>query len=145
VDAALARGDLKLRLDGYKLKGSWALVRTRGWGRRSRSSSGPAKDDGRSWLLIKHRDEWSGDLDIAGFAPLSVKSGGDFEDILTADLPSFWTGNRAAARTASVEASLADIVAKVEKLQGRPVGTGPGAISTGEKRARASARKKSGG
>ena len=32
VDAALAKGDLKMTLDGYKLKGSWVLVRTKGWG-----------------------------------------------------------------------------------------------------------------
>ena len=30
VDAALAKGDLKFTLDGYKLKGSWVLVRTSG-------------------------------------------------------------------------------------------------------------------
>ena len=36
----------------------------------------------RSWLLIKHRDDWAGELDITEFAPLSVKSDGDFEDIL---------------------------------------------------------------
>ena len=28
VDAALKKGDLKFTLDGYKLKGSWVLVRT---------------------------------------------------------------------------------------------------------------------
>jgi len=144
VGAALAKGDLKLRLDGYKLKGSWALVRTRGWG-RGRSPGAPGRDDGRSWLLIKHRDEWSGELDIAEFAPLSVKSGGDFEDILTGDLPSFWTGNRAATRSATLEASLAEIVAKVEKLQGRPIGGAPEAAPPGTTPARASARKKRGG
>ena len=33
VDAALKKGDLKFTLDGYKLKGSWVLVRTGGrWG-----------------------------------------------------------------------------------------------------------------
>src|SRR6478752_1315760 len=32
VDAALKKGDLKFTLEGYKLKGSWVLVRTRGWG-----------------------------------------------------------------------------------------------------------------
>src|SRR5437868_5034722 len=74
VDAALRKGDLKFTLDGYKLKGSWVLVRTKGgW-----SSRGGGDD--RSWLLIKHRDEWSGDVDIADFAPLSVKSKGDFAD-----------------------------------------------------------------
>src|SRR5438034_3663560 len=56
VDKALQKGDFKFRLDGYKLKGSWALVKTRGYGGN--------RDDGRSWLLIKHRDEWAGDVDI---------------------------------------------------------------------------------
>src|SRR6516164_6735746 len=31
VDAVLRKGELKFRLNGYKLKGSWVLVRTRGW------------------------------------------------------------------------------------------------------------------
>jgi len=30
VDATLKKGDLKFTLDGYKLKGSWVLVRARG-------------------------------------------------------------------------------------------------------------------
>src|SRR6266850_4340733 len=76
VDAALKKGDLKFTLNGYKLKGSWVLVRT--GGRYAGSRGG----EGRTWLLIKHRDEWSGDLDITEFAPRSVKSDGDFEDIL---------------------------------------------------------------
>jgi bifunctional non-homologous end joining protein LigD len=91
VDAALKKGDLKFTLDGYKLKGSWVLVRTGGWG----SSSGRG-ESGRSWLLIKHRDEWSGELDITEFAPLSVKSGGDFENILAADKPDVWQSHRPA-------------------------------------------------
>ena len=90
VDAALKKGDLKFTLDGYKLKGSWVLVRTGGWG--SRGGGG----DGRSWLLIKHRDDWAGELDITEFAPKSVKSEGDFEDILAADKPDVWKSNRPA-------------------------------------------------
>ena len=31
IDRSLAKGDLKFTLDGYKLKGSWVLVRTRGY------------------------------------------------------------------------------------------------------------------
>ena len=89
VDAALAKGDLKFTLDGYKLKGSWVLVRTRGYG--------GSRADGRSWLLIKHRDEWSGDLDITEFAPLSVKSGEDFAAILAAEHPDIWRSGRPAA------------------------------------------------
>ena len=92
VDAALKKGDLKLSLDGYKLKGSWALVRTRGWG----GNRGGKTDDGRSWLLIKHRDDWAGPVDIAEFAPLSVKSEGDFADILAQENPDIWRSNRPA-------------------------------------------------
>jgi bifunctional non-homologous end joining protein LigD len=94
VDAALSKGDLKFTLDGYKLKGSWVLVRTSGHFPGARSSgSGPS----RSWLLIKHRDQWSGDLDIAEFAPLSVKTEWDFAEILADEDPAVWTSNRAAA------------------------------------------------
>lgn len=86
VDAALRKGDLKFALDGYKLKGSWALVRTRGY-----PGSGSGKP---SWLLIKHRDEWEGPIDITDFAPLSVKTpDADFVDILAADNPAVWTTN----------------------------------------------------
>ena len=42
------RGELKINFHGNRIKGSYALVRTRGFGR---SASKP------SWLLIKHRDE----------------------------------------------------------------------------------------
>ena len=87
VEGALKKGDLKFTLDGYKLKGSWVLVRTKG---------GPGGDPERSWLLIKHRDEWFGELDIAESAPLSVKGGGDFADILSADNPDIWISNRPA-------------------------------------------------
>jgi bifunctional non-homologous end joining protein LigD len=89
VDAALKKGDLKFTLNGYKLKGSWVLVRTKG----ARWSSG---GDDRSWLLIKHRDDWAGDVDIAEFAPLSVKSEGDFAEILSADNPDIWQSHRPA-------------------------------------------------
>jgi len=89
VDAALTRGDLKFTLDGYKLKGSWVLVRTKG----ARWASGGAD---RSWLLIKHRDDWAGAVDIADFAPLSVKSQGDFADILSQEDPDIWISSRPA-------------------------------------------------
>jgi len=92
IDAALKKGDLKFTLDGYKLKGSWVLVRTKGgrWGGRSSGS------DDRSWLLIKHRDDWAGSVEITDFAPFSVKSGGDFADILSQDNPDIWQSHRPA-------------------------------------------------
>jgi bifunctional non-homologous end joining protein LigD len=98
VDRALAKGDLKFTLDGYKLKGSWVLVRTRGYSRRRdidrMAAPSERSAEGRSWLLIKHRDDWSGDLDIAEFAPLSVKTERDFPEILADDTPDIWRTNR---------------------------------------------------
>jgi bifunctional non-homologous end joining protein LigD len=48
AERSLKDGNLKFTLYGKKLKGSFALVRTRGFGGRS-----------ESWLLIKHRDKYS--------------------------------------------------------------------------------------
>ena len=59
VDKALAKGQLKFRLHGKKLRGSWVLVRT----------GGP-----RSWLLIKHRDAAASTEDLTATRPLSVVS-----------------------------------------------------------------------
>jgi bifunctional non-homologous end joining protein LigD len=117
VDAALAKGDLKFELDGYKLKGSWALVRTRGYG--------GDRGAGRSWLLIKHRDEWAGDLDIAAFAPRSVKSDQDFPEILAEDNPDIWRTNRPVAG-GETGAMLRDIIeqAAALKAQRRTRGSG---------------------
>ncbi|HEV7300497.1 MAG TPA: DNA polymerase ligase N-terminal domain-containing protein [Tepidisphaeraceae bacterium] len=66
IDAALEAGELKFSLDGTKLKGSWVLIRTAG--KFSRGSDKP------SWLLMKHKDEWAGAVDITARAPLSVKT-----------------------------------------------------------------------
>ena len=113
VNASLKKGDLKFTLDGYKLKGSWVLVRTRGWGKN-------AKNDGRSWLLIKHKDEWAGDLDIATFAPLSVKSNQDFHEILAADNPDVWRAHKGGdgpAQGGETGAMLREIIAKAAALK----------------------------
>jgi bifunctional non-homologous end joining protein LigD len=110
IDAALKKGDLKFTLDGYKLKGSWVLVRTGGgYGGRSGGES-------RSWLLIKHRDDWAGDVDITEFAPRSVKSDGDFEDILAADQPDVWVSHRPAEGGAAGE-MLATIIERAAALK----------------------------
>ena len=58
VGAALAKGELKFRLQGRKLRGSWVLVRTRN----------------RQWLLIKHRDRFASTEDITATRPQSVVS-----------------------------------------------------------------------
>jgi bifunctional non-homologous end joining protein LigD len=64
VDEALKKGELKFTLNGKKLKGSWVLVRTRGFGRSG----------GESWLLIKHRDKFASKRDITLEQPRSVLS-----------------------------------------------------------------------
>jgi bifunctional non-homologous end joining protein LigD len=58
VDRALAKGDLKFRLYGKKLRGSWVLVRMRD----------------RQWLLIKHRDAAASEQDITLAKPRSAVS-----------------------------------------------------------------------
>jgi bifunctional non-homologous end joining protein LigD len=86
VDTALAKGDLKFTLHGKKLQGSWVLVRTHGWG----SSSG------KSWLLIKHRDQYTSTKDVTIEKSRSIVSnkllaeiardgGGDVEKAATGD------------------------------------------------------------
>jgi bifunctional non-homologous end joining protein LigD len=110
VDAALKKGDLKFTLNGYKLKGSWVLVRTGG------RYAGARGGGDRSWLLIKHRDDWAGEVDITEFAPKSVKSDGDFEDILGADAPAIWQTNRP-AKGGDAGAMLATIIERAAKLK----------------------------
>jgi len=56
VSRGLAKGDLKFTVLGKKLKGSFVLVRTRD----------------RQWLLIKHRDEYAKEEDIAETQPYSI-------------------------------------------------------------------------
>jgi bifunctional non-homologous end joining protein LigD len=98
VNAALAKGDLKFTLHGKKLKGSWVLVRTHGWG----SSSG------KSWLLIKHRDQYTSTKDVTIEKPRSIVSnkllaeiardgGGDVEKAATGD-PGYKPKKAAAAK-----------------------------------------------
>jgi bifunctional non-homologous end joining protein LigD len=71
VEKALEKGDLKFTLRGKKLKGSWVLVRTRGFSGK----------EGKSWLLIKHRDEFASTKDVAVEEPSSVLSRRSLADI----------------------------------------------------------------
>jgi bifunctional non-homologous end joining protein LigD len=132
VDAALKKGDLKFTLNGYKLKGSWVLVRTSGRYAGSRGAG-----DGRSWLLIKHRDDWAGDVDIIDFAPRSVKSDGDFEDVLAQDTPAIWTSNRP-AKGGEAGAMLATIIERAAQLK---AGTAPKPSANKASRGAAKSRK----
>jgi bifunctional non-homologous end joining protein LigD len=139
VEASLKKGDLKFTLDGYKLKGSWVLVRTSG-GYGGRGGGG----ESRSWLLIKHRDDWAGDVDITEFAPRSVKSDGEFEDILAADNPDVWVSNRPAEGGEAGE-MLATIIERAAALKaGRSVPESKPSRKTTPAKRKQSTPKKSG-
>jgi bifunctional non-homologous end joining protein LigD len=71
VTDALREGELNFTLRGKKLRGSWILVRTRGYGR----------DAGKSWLLIKHRDQYASKEDITVAQPRSALTGRLLVDI----------------------------------------------------------------
>ncbi len=132
IDAALAKGDLKFRLNGYKLKGSWVLVRTKSGGRGA-----PAGDGDRSWLLIKHRDEWAGPVDVTEFA-LSVKSKGDFADILAQEQPDIWRSNRP-AQGGEAGAMFARIIERAMALRGERLAAERATKPAGAARTRKSA------
>src|ERR1700724_2997000 len=72
VDAALRKGELKFKLNGKKLKGSWVLVRTKGGFGGSRKPQ---------WLLIKHRDQYASVEDVLAKKPRSVSSNRLMSDI----------------------------------------------------------------
>jgi bifunctional non-homologous end joining protein LigD len=114
VDAALDKGELKFHLHGVKLKGGWVLVRTGGgrWGKPALDENGVS----RSWLLIKHRDDWAGAVDITTFAPKSIKSDGDFEDILAQENPNVWESHRPAEGGAAGK-MLREIIEKAAVLK----------------------------
>ena len=108
IDTALVDGELKFRLDGIKLKGSWVLVRTHSDG----------YPEGRTWLLIKHRDPWAGEVPVTEAAPDSVKSFGDFAQILAQDTPDVWKSNRP-AKGGVTGKLLAEIIDQAAALKAR--------------------------
>jgi bifunctional non-homologous end joining protein LigD len=102
AEAGLEKGDFKFRLHGKKLKGSWVLVRTRGFGSSTKIS----------WLLIKHRDEYASTEEITAkefrsvvskrlLAEIARDEGGDVEKAATGD-----PGGKVAAASAKKTAGL---------------------------------------
>ncbi|HJQ21238.1 MAG TPA: DNA polymerase ligase N-terminal domain-containing protein [Gemmatimonadaceae bacterium] len=113
------KGDLKVVFHGKRMKGSWVLVRTRGWG----GSSGGGKP---SWLLIKHRDEYaeSGDALVERHMT-SVVTKRTMEQIGGSVKSRVWRSNRGSGdddsaparprRTKSVAEARAERAAKAKK------------------------------
>jgi len=103
--AMLAKGDLKFRLDGKKLKGDFALVKMKG--RRPGSK-------GNEWLLIKKHDDYvveGYDIDDYDWSVLSKRSLAE----IAGDAGSAEWRSRPAGRGKLKAAWLADAVAKLDK------------------------------
>src|SRR5687768_13991741 len=83
----LRAGSLKFRLKGHKLEGRWALVKIKGR---------DARDDAKSWLLIKEKDEFvrpSAEWSVVDERPESVTTGRTLEEIAR-DKDRVWHSNR---------------------------------------------------
>jgi bifunctional non-homologous end joining protein LigD len=77
---AFHKGSMKIRLYGKKLKGEFALVQTKSRGENS-------------WLLIKHRDEFSSGSDIRE-EDTSVRSGVTIDELAADKNAKQWKSNR---------------------------------------------------
>ena len=104
--AMLAKGDLKFRLNGKRLKGDFALVKMRG--RRPGSK-------GNEWLLIKKHDEHAEEgYDIESFDQ-SVLSGRNLEEVAGDARSREWKSRPSSGRGKLKAAWLADAVAKLDQ------------------------------
>jgi bifunctional non-homologous end joining protein LigD len=72
--AAVRAGKLDIAMHGFKLRGAYTLVRTRG-------QPGRSKSDKEQWLLIKKRDDDASTEDVLEKHPRSVLSGLTVEEM----------------------------------------------------------------
>jgi bifunctional non-homologous end joining protein LigD len=104
--AMLAKGDLKFRLSGERLKGDFALVHIRS--RRSGSK-------GNEWLMIKKRDEFVEEGFDAEQYDTSVLTRRTMKEIAGDEGSAEWESSRPASRGKLKAAWLADAVARMDK------------------------------
>lgn len=85
---ALAKGHITFVLDGQKLKGEFALIKLK------------KDENGKSWLLVKKRDEYASYKRQQAFAHVSVKSGRTMEQIREQSLKKgvVWLSKRESAQ-----------------------------------------------
>jgi bifunctional non-homologous end joining protein LigD len=123
--AMLAKGDLKFRLNGKRLKGDFALIKMKG--RRPGSK-------GNEWLMIKkHDDHVVEGYEIEGYDE-SVLSGRSLEEI-AGDAGSREWKSRPAGRGKLKAAWLADAIAKIDqKKKTKPEENRRGRRGRGHKR-----------
>jgi len=104
--AMLAKGDLKFRLNGERLKGDFALIKMKG--RRPGSK-------GNEWLMIKKHDNEVVEGYDAGDIDESVLSHRSMNDIAGDARSREWKSSRPVARGKLKAAWLADAVAKLDQ------------------------------
>jgi bifunctional non-homologous end joining protein LigD len=104
--AMLAKGDLKFRLNGKRLKGDFALIKMKG--RRPGSK-------GNEWLIIKKHDDHVVEGYDAGDIDESVLSKRSMDDIAGDARSREWTSSRPAGRGRLKAAWLADAVARLDQ------------------------------
>ena len=137
ANTMLAKGDLKFRLDGEKLKGDFALIHIKA--RRSGSK-------GNEWLLIKKRDANAVegyDIDQYDSSVLTKRS---LDQIAGDEGSREWTSSRPAGRGRVKAAWLADAVAKFDQRkraeqQGEQAAAGEKKTKPAEKEKLAKSRK----
>src|SRR5688572_5396055 len=96
-EKSLKQGKLKFTVPGEKLHGSWALVRM----------GGRAGDDGKNWLLIKHRDKYArpnAKTDPLARKQRSVLTNRTMDEI-AADADRVWSSNGKAAAKSRAKAA----------------------------------------
>jgi len=88
----LAKGQLKIVLDGERLAGKWALIRLKDEAGR------PGRKLRHNWLLIKEKDEIArpGEPETLAGEVTSVKTGRTLEEIAANKRGRVWHSNRAA-------------------------------------------------
>lgn len=90
-------GNIKIVLDGQKLKGSWALVRMK------------TGEEKHPWLLIKHKDEFAGAK--VKYDQSSILTGRDLDEIAKGD--KVWHSNKSVKENVKA-------IAKAEKEKTKP-------------------------
>ena len=130
--AMLAKGDLKFRLNGKRLKGDFALIKMKG--RRPGSK-------GNEWLMIKKHDDQVVEGYDAGDIDESVLTKRSMDEIAGDSGSREWKSSRPASRGKLKAAWLADAIARVEKkkkLQNPEMKSAEDAGEPGSKKKRAS-------
>ncbi len=114
-------GDLKFRLNGKRMKGEWVLVHMKGRDNKTRNGTR------ENWLLIKHRDDHSTEMDgLTEKFTTSVETGRDLSGIAKGNKPrkkaakaeaepnaKVWTGGKAVALPDFREPQLATLVEEI--------------------------------